>query len=203
MAFFLSDILRPMTNVIAYIDGFNLFHAIDDLHDPEIKWVDLMALCQSIIGDDETLVAVKYFTAYAKWREAGYRRHQRYVKALEENGVQVVLGQFKRKRVRCQAECGQKFWTHEEKETDVNVGSHLVADALKSRFDRALIISADTDMGAGIEVAKREAPDKLIQVVAPPKRLSRARDLNPLFEITPGRIRKNLFSDEIKSIIVG
>ena len=136
-----------------------------------------------IIREDETLVEVKYFTAYATWREPGYRRHQRYVKKLQESGVQVILGKFKKKRVRCQAECGQRFKTHEEKETDVNIGSQLVADAFKDRFDRALIISADTDMSAGIKIAKREAPDKQIDSVAPPKRFGRARDLSPLFEI--------------------
>jgi uncharacterized LabA/DUF88 family protein len=143
-----------------------------------------------MIGEDETLVGVKYFTAYATWREAGYRRHQRYVTTLQNSGVEVVLGQFKRKRIRCQADCRNVFWTHEEKETDVNVGSNLVADALHDRFDRALIISADTDMSAGIEVARREASDKLIQVVAPPKRFGRARELKPIFEITKGRLRK-------------
>jgi len=179
-----------MTNVIAYIDGFNLFHAIDELNDETIKWLDLWKLSESILGEGETLVAVKYFTAYATWREAGYRRHQRYARTLDVCGVDVILGQFKRKRMKCQAECGKRFWTHEEKETDVNVGANLVADALQGRFDRALIISADTDMGAGIEVAKREAPDKLIQVVAPPGRFGRARDLQPIFEITRGRLRK-------------
>lgn len=33
---------------IAYVDGFNLYHAIDDLRRPELKWLDLQGLCRGI-----------------------------------------------------------------------------------------------------------------------------------------------------------
>jgi hypothetical protein len=44
--------------VACYLDGFNLYHAIDDLQKPHLKWVDLEALAQSICRGDETLVKV-------------------------------------------------------------------------------------------------------------------------------------------------
>jgi len=53
-----------MRKVIAYIDGFNLYHAIDDLRKPHLKWLDLKALAASICGENETLVATKYFSAH-------------------------------------------------------------------------------------------------------------------------------------------
>ncbi len=41
-----------MKKVISYIDGLNLYHAIDDLNRPHLKWVDLWALS---LADGETV----------------------------------------------------------------------------------------------------------------------------------------------------
>lgn len=183
---------------IVYIDGFNLYHAIDDLGEPHLKWADLWALSEKLLIEGQQLVAVKYFTAYATWRHASYRRHQRYIAALEARGVTPVIGRFKAKTVRCHAQCHQTYVTHEEKETDVNIGVHLIADALKDRFDRALVISADTDLNSAVALARLEAPDKRIDVVAPPGR--KGRNSTALFEVTKGKLRGSLLPAQIEGI---
>lgn len=185
-----------VSRTIAYIDGFNLYHAIDDLREPHLKWVDLWALSETLLRRDQQLAAVKYFTAYATWRPGSYRRHQRYVAALEARGVTPVIGRFKAKSVRCHASCGQTYVTHEEKETDVNIGVHLMADALQDRFDRALVISADTDLNSAVALTRAEAAGKRIDLVAPPGR--KGRNSAALFEVTKGKIRKSLLPAEIQ-----
>lgn len=182
--------------VIVYIDGFNLYHAIDDLELPHLKWLDLWSLSEKLVLADQPLVAVKYFTAYATWRPPSHRRHERYVAALEARGVTPVIGHFKRKTVHCRAACRQPYITHEEKETDVNVGVHLVADALRDRFDRAIVVSADTDLNAAVAHARAEAPEKRIDIVAPPGRKN--RNSSALFEITLGRLRSSLLPAQIR-----
>ena len=106
-----------------------------------------------------------------------------------------IIGRFKRKTVRCYAKCRQTYVTHEEKETDVNIGVHLLADALRDRFDRALIISADTDLNSAVVLARLEAPGKRIDLVAPPQRMG--RNSSALFEITKGRVRASLLPPQI------
>jgi uncharacterized LabA/DUF88 family protein len=177
--------------VAIYVDGFNLYHAIDDLNEDHLKWLNLWALGEKLLPDNgsEVLVTVKYFSAYATWREHSMRRHQRYVAALKASGVTVVLGRFKEKRNRCRTS-NAHYISHEEKETDVNIGAHLMADALQGRFDRALIISADTDLNGVVELARKEATDKIINLVAPPKR--RGRNRAALFEIPKGKIKTSL-----------
>ena len=187
-----------MTKVIVYVDGFNLYHALSDLNDNRLKWLDLWSLSQSLIRDYQTLEAVKYFSAYATWMPGRMKRHQIYVAALEAQGVTPVLGRFKMKFVRCQANCRQQYVTHEEKETDVNIGVHLMADALRDRFDTALVVSADTDIAAAISHTLIEAPEKKILVAAPPGRFGRAREMEPAFEITKGKIRGNLLPDTVQ-----
>lgn len=179
---------------IVYVDGFNLYHAIDDLRENHLKWLDLWALSERLLQPGQTLIGVKYFTAYATWRPQSYRRHQRYVDALKSKGVVPIIGVFKAKPVRCQAACKQMYKTHEEKETDVNIGVHLVADALKDRFDRALVISADTDLNSAVRLARQESPQKAIHIVAPPGR--KTRNSSALFEVTKGKIRKSLLEEE-------
>lgn len=179
---------------IVYVDGFNLYHALDDLREPHLKWVDLWSLSQRLLRPGDTLAAVKYFTAYATWRSQSYRRHQRYVAALEARGVTSVIGRFKAKTVRCHA-CRTSYVTHEEKETDVNIGAHMMADLLTGRLDRAMIVSADTDLNAAVLLARSEAPGKLVDLVAPPGR--KGRNSAALFEITKGKVRKSLLPERI------
>lgn len=184
-----------VARTIVYIDGFNLYHALDDMGEDHLKWLDLWALSEKLLRGDQQLVAVKYFTAYATWRPSSYRRHQRYVAALEARGVTPVIGRFKLKTVRCHAKCRQTYTTHEEKETDVNIGVHLVADALRDRYDRALVISADTDLNSAVALARIEAPMKRIDLVAPPGRMG--RNSVALFEVTKGRVRSSLLPQQI------
>jgi NYN domain-containing protein len=184
--------------VIAYIDGFNLYHALADLGEPSLKWVNLWSLSQSLSRREEQLVGVKYFSAFATWLPGPYARHRQYVRALEAVGVRPIIGRFKEKPRRC-ARCGASWIAHEEKETDVNIAIHLVQDTLTDQFDRAIIVSADSDLAPALKLAKSHAPPKEIFVAAPPGRFAHARDLHPRLEITKGRIAKHLLGATIRN----
>src|SRR5262245_43834608 len=88
--------------VVAFIDGFNLYHAVSDLNQAHLKWVHLPALCREFIQPPTfRLEEVVYFTAYATWRKGSFARHREYVAALKAVGVRVVLGAFKEKDRGC------------------------------------------------------------------------------------------------------
>lgn len=144
--------------VSLYVDGFNLYHAIDDLRDDRLKWLSLYELGRNIIlHRTETLTQTVYFSAYAHYRSNAdpsvVARHRKYVAALEATGVEVVLGNFKKKPRRCFA-CSAQWDSHEEKETDVNIAIRLVADAFRDRFDVAYVLSADTDLVPAMACAR-------------------------------------------------
>lgn len=189
-----------MYRVNVYIDGFNLYHAIDDLNDETLKWVDLWKLSEAILKPGQVLNQVKYFSAYATWRPDSYKRHRDYVAAIETMGVISVMGRFKEKKLKCKAACGEVYITHEEKETDVNIGAHLIADALQNKFDTALIISADTDLAAVIVLAKSlVGENKRVCAVAPTGRFARSRELKHIFEITKGKLRASSLPPTIQT----
>lgn len=95
--------------VNVYIDGFNLYHAIDDLGDNSLKWVDLHLLSANIINEHQILNQVKYFSAYATWRPDAYKRHRDFVAANEAQGVSVIMGRFKAKEIQRKASCQKLF----------------------------------------------------------------------------------------------
>ena len=178
-----------MTRAIAYIDGFNLYHAIDALKQPHLKWLDLWALSASLAREGEALVGVYYFSAYPTWKPESEQRHRVYVRALMARGVTCQMGHFKRKDKRCNT-CGATWTGHEEKETDVHMGARIVADAYEDRFDRAIVITADSDLLPAIKIVRVAFPAKEVFVAAPPKRMAHARGLQPKLEITQGRLAK-------------
>lgn len=186
-----------MRRVITYIDGFNLYHAVNDLKDQRLKWLDLWALSASLLRSDETLKAVNYFSAYATWLHEPYSRHRAYVAALQARGVTAIMGKFKQKPRSCRA-CGAMWMGHEEKETDVHIAVRLVADALLDEFERAIVISADSDLAPALRAVRHHRPEKRLLVAAPPGRFGNARDLGPKLELTKGRIRKCLLPAELE-----
>ena len=58
-----------MKNVNVYIDGFNLYHAIDALGDNRLKWISFWALGLSFLKPKEHLNSVTYFTAVLTWNK--------------------------------------------------------------------------------------------------------------------------------------
>lgn len=130
--------------VACYVDGFNLYHAIDELKQPHLKWVDLSSLAASLCRQNEQLVKVAYFSAYATWMPDAYHRHRQYVAALQNSGVECHLARFTSSNASCR-KCSATWIAHEEKETDVHFSLTLFEDAVDNVFDRAIIISADGD----------------------------------------------------------
>jgi hypothetical protein len=183
-----------MRRVTAYVDGFNLYHAIADLRKPHLKWLDLAKLAAGFCASNETLIGVHYFTAYATWLPAQRLRHQEYVNALRHVGVKCHIGNFKSKPRQCKA-CGAAWTQHEEKESDVAMAVQLVADAFNDVFDRALVITADSDLKPPIRTINAQFPAKAINVIAPPGRMSHARDLTPIMQISAGRLAKALLPE--------
>lgn len=65
-----------------YIDGFNLYHAIDDLKEPFLKWVNYWKIGETIIpSKSQRLVAVTYCTAFYPGDSGKKWRHEQVIGA--------------------------------------------------------------------------------------------------------------------------
>lgn len=151
-----------------YVDGFNLYHAIDNLGEPFLKWLNLWALGERILPrKSQKLVRVVYCTAKKKDDPAKLRRHEEYISALRQYGVEVKLGHFIHDDMGCR-QCGHTWRAPSEKESDVNVAISLIDDAHRDIFDHAYLLTADSDQGATARLFKERFPNKTLTSVVPP-----------------------------------
>lgn len=156
-----------VVRVIAFIDGFNLYHAIHDLGQNHLKWLDLYKLVRNFAPFPEyEIVDIYYFSAYATWRKNAMQRHRKYVRALSAKNVTPVLAKFKTKDRSCY-NCGHKWVDHEEKETDVNIALYMLREGYRDSCDRFILISADSDLAPAVRMLRKEFPDKEVRIIFP------------------------------------
>ena len=103
--------------------------------------------------EQDTLEKVILFTAFATWDPGKVARHKLFIRANESVGVEVVYGEFKRKDKHCRV-CKGKYQTFEEKQTDVNIALSLFRLAVTDQYDRAVIVSGDTDLIPSIKAVR-------------------------------------------------
>jgi uncharacterized LabA/DUF88 family protein len=188
--------------VACYIDGFNLYHAIDAFKDATLKWTDLHSLAKSYLREGEALEKVAFFTALNTWDRAKRQRHVNYVKALQESSVKVVLSRFETPKKFCHK--NERYCPiREEKQTDVALAIEMLADCIELGIDRVLLITADSDQVPAVTQIKRLFPETSVFMIAPPKRLAVARELSGICdgrtELTQGRIRQHQLPMEIRA----
>jgi hypothetical protein len=185
-----------MTPVCVYIDGFNLYHALLKFGDARVKWLDLNALSHRLVSPkSEKVQSIFYFSAFAHWLPDKVARHGIYVKALQARGVTCILGHFKSKDRRCKS-CGATWVAHEEKETDVSIGINLLNDAYKQRYEKAYLVTRDSDLMPAVRMIRTEFPTKEIVAVAPPL-MGHSNDL-----ITVCHSKQKISPDQVKACLL-
>jgi hypothetical protein len=159
---------------IVYIDGHNLYNGIrrmnksaETSYDPdrwrEVLWLDITKLAESFLNPTQGLTKVKYFTARVKRPQSKVRRQSNYLDVLASlPRTQIIEGKFHDDNpVKCR-HCGEIFYVSKEKQTDVNLATELLVDAIEGNFDTAYLVTADSDYRAPLEYINRKYPEKRI-----------------------------------------
>lgn len=139
--------------VNAYIDGYNLYHAEVKLGNNSLKWLNLRALCQHFCNEGDKVDKVYYFTAIAEHIKSGGKdRHKIYINDfLVDFKVEPIFGMF-----------NTFEGTTKEKQTDINIALQMYEDAIYDRYDKAILISADTDFIPAIRKVKNLGKEFLL-----------------------------------------
>jgi hypothetical protein len=191
---------------IVYVDGFNLYYRLLEKR-PALKWLDLDALARLILGSQNALTKVRYYTARVSGRldPDAPRRQQIYLDALgSKPTVEIHFGSFLENKKYAglvkpvldrSAHSNRSplvpwpdvayVWKTEEKGSDVNLASHLLLDAFQGRFDVAAVLSNDTDLIEPIRI--------VTQVLAKPVGL-----LSPVNKPSPGLVDAASFLRHVK-----
>ena len=153
--------------VVGYVDGFNLYYGLRDAKMLTSRWLNIRFLCEAILPPPHRLEQVRYFTAMVRWDPEKSNRQAVFIDALRTlSGIQFDFGHFLSRSVKCRS-CGGQWEKPEEKKTDVNIAVRLLEDAIDDKFDKALIISGDSDLVPAIEAIHKRYPDKRVVLAFP------------------------------------
>jgi hypothetical protein len=142
-----------------------------------------MRLSQLLAPDDK-IVSVNYFSALASWDSNKVLRHRNYIKALDARGVIVNMGTFADKeKIGLIKDRGgplnvsffkktfnarkQRFYTHEEKQTDVAIGVKMYRAACQEAVQKIVLVSNDTDFVPALKEIAQDFPSIRLKVYAP------------------------------------
>jgi hypothetical protein len=81
-----------------YIDGFNIYHRINDYQKKTgicYKWLNYRSLFTSLLKPYEEISDIYFFTAITQdFGLDAVQRHNKYIIALESQGIKIVKGYF-------------------------------------------------------------------------------------------------------------
>ena len=155
-----------------YVDGFNLYYRA--VKNTGFKWLDLRKLAETLFPKDE-IKHILYFTALLKPRPDNPQRPQRqqaYLRALSTlPGSKITYGVF-----RSQKKCrplvtpiaGLPTYVEvrdvEEKGSDVNLATRLLADGFQQKYKQAIVISNDSDLASAVRCVRDEIGLRVVLV---------------------------------------
>jgi hypothetical protein len=169
---------QPPYRTIVYVDGFNFYYGA--VRGTPWKWLDPVALFTRVLGAENALVGVKYFTARVRPSPGDPDvnvRQDAYLRALQAHCplLELHYGHFLRHRVSMEHANPPPptvpVWKNEEKGSDVNLALHVLNDAWRDAYDCAVIVSNDSDLAESLRLVKAQN-GKIIGLVTPgaPKR---------------------------------
>jgi uncharacterized LabA/DUF88 family protein len=189
-----------MTRVVAYVDGFNLYHGLKAGYGRRYHWLDLQALVRGLLRPGQELLEVQYFTARVRDNPDAELRQTLYLQALMSHSLRVRLieGHFRDKPRECR-NCGARWMAYEEKETDVNIAIAMLTDAVRDMYDTALLVSADSDLRPVVAAVKHLGTGKRIIAAFPPRRRSRdlAQAVDGYISVDHATVRNSQLPPEI------
>ena len=158
---------------VVYVDGFNFYYG--EVRGTPWKWLDPEALFRQVLGPQNQLMKIKYFTARVQPSPNDPNvnvRQDTYLRALQAHCrlVQLHYGHFLRHRVSMEhanpPPPSVQVWKNEEKGSDVNLALHVLNDAWRGAYDCAVIVSNDSDLAQSLSLVKSQHR-KVIGLVTP------------------------------------
>lgn len=147
-----------MARANVYVDGLNLYYGA--LRDGPHRWLDLWNLRRRLLKASDEIQRIRYFTSLADDVSDPplLQRQKTYIRALRSlPGLTVHYGSFVTHATTMPLADGTglvEVLRTDEKGSDVNLASHLLLDACAGDFDKALIISNDSDLAFPVRAVR-------------------------------------------------
>jgi uncharacterized LabA/DUF88 family protein len=150
-----------------YVDGFNLYYGA--AKHTRLKWVNVIALAEAVLPGLE-VTRTRYFTALVKSTPLDPQQNQRqqiYIRALETlPNLTIHLGRYQQHKVWA-ANCNPppnkvQIYKSEEKGSDVNLATYMLADAFRNDCDQLIVITNDSDLAEPIRIINTELKRRVL-----------------------------------------
>jgi uncharacterized LabA/DUF88 family protein len=168
-----NPVIAPPLRTVVYVDGFNFYYG--QVRGTPWKWLDLEALFRTVLGPQNKLTRVKYFTARVQPTPKDPSIHVRqdaYFRALTAHCplIEIHYGHFLRHKITAENAYPPpnqvQIWKNEEKGSDVNLAVHMLNDAWRNLYDCAVVVSNDSDLAESMHLV-RSQHKKLLGLVTP------------------------------------
>jgi len=162
---------------------------------------------------NQELLLVKYFSAIVGSLKGDTSRTDRqrfYLEALRTNPkIEIKLGYFSTHRVKMPD--ADDFYKGkislvdviktEEKGTDVNLAVQMAVDAVRDKYDYAMLFSNDSDMAYSVQIAAKECKKSVGLYIARNATSFKVLRENICYirTLTPNLLSAHQFPDEIKT----
>jgi uncharacterized LabA/DUF88 family protein len=191
-----------MVRVLVYVDGFNFYFGLKASGYRRFYWLNVRSLAEKLLMFNQELVFTKYYTSRISDDPEKEKRQSTYLEALEtlrdHNDFEIYYGHYRKDPYTCPI-CRNIYKIPHEKKTDVNIATAMLLDAIDNKYDKALLISADSDLVPPIEAIKSRYPEKSIVVAFPPGRNSEdLKRTTQCFIINRAKIAQSCFPDKVK-----
>lgn len=168
--------------IVAYIDGFNLYHSIANNLPAYFKWVNYRKLVESYLEQWEVLENIFLFTAPPSWDKERLIRHNDFMDIQAKlYGIKIISWNYTYTKKKFNADKmkvvdpedalvkPRKFTyrTFEEKQTDVNIALSVFEWWILDMYDKALIFSGDSDIAPAIHRVRHHKKDKEFKCILP------------------------------------
>ena len=161
-----------MERVIAYIDGFNLYHGLKQNNLRKYYWLNVKLLIDNILKPNQELICVNYFTSRVTHPPTKIKRQGTFIEALETiPRIRIHYGHYISSSHTCR-KCGYTHASPREKRTDVNIAALMLFDAFENNCDNVLLVSGDTDLIGPLAVVQQIFPEIKRTLAFPPGRQS-------------------------------
>lgn len=167
---------------IVYVDGYNLYYGL--LRKTSYKWLNLFSLFKDHVLDESAdLVEVRYYTAPVLGRMSddpkSPQRQRIYLQALRKaypDHITIIEGKIlastpHQRLVKPIQEAPHlqmvQVYDFNEKKTDVNLASDMIAGAWTGAYEQAVLCSNDSDLEGALATIRRHHPHLRIGLVAP------------------------------------
>ena len=208
-------------NTIVYIDGFNLYYS---LKNTPYKWLNIRKLIESILSPHwHKIIKIKYFTARSPFSESAHRQ-EFYLKAIRTlQNVEIIFGKFKKRDLKAslvitdfekleqvkQIVGGDliQFQKYEEKETDVNIATHIIYDCCKENISSIALLSNDTDLKLPLWFARKKLKKRVVtitptetengSIISKPAHYNLRKISNLSISMTESHLKTSLFPNKV------